>query len=44
VTEVDGATLAFESVLVEPNGDFSTDFDFLDTVRFVDALPEPPSD
>jgi hypothetical protein len=44
VTEVAGATLAFESVLVEPNGDFSTDFDLLDTVRFFDTLPEPPTE
>jgi hypothetical protein len=43
VTEVAGATLAFESVLVEPNGDFSTDFAVLDTVRFLDTLPEPPA-
>lgn len=43
VTEVDGATLAFESVLVEPNGDLSTDLGLLDTVRFVTTLPEPPA-
>jgi hypothetical protein len=43
VTEVDGATLAFESVLVEPNGDLSTDFGLLDTVRFLDELPAPPA-
>jgi hypothetical protein len=43
VTEVDGVTLAFESVLVEPGGGFSTDVGLLDTVRFLDALPEPPS-
>jgi hypothetical protein len=43
VTEVDGATLAFEAVLVGEDGSFTTDREVLDTVRFLDALPEPPA-
>ena len=43
VTEVDGATLVFESVIAEPDGSATTDREVLDTVRFLDALPEAPS-
>ena len=42
VTEVDGVTLAFESVNVPPGGDLTSDREILDTVRFLDALPTPP--
>ena len=42
VTEVDGATLAFESITVD-GSDFATDREVLDTVRFLDELPTPPA-
>jgi hypothetical protein len=42
VTEVDGVTLAFEFVVLD--GDvWRVDRETLDTVRFLDGLPEPPS-
>lgn len=41
VTEVDGATIVFESYNQE-TGPASADREVLDTVRFLDALPEPP--
>jgi hypothetical protein len=43
VTEVDGATLVFESAIVEPDGSAVVDREVLDTVRFHDALPEAPA-
>ena len=41
VTEVDGVTIVFESVNVT-TGPASADREVLDTIRFLDALPEPP--
>lgn len=42
ITEVDGATLAFEWAS-EQDGLFRVDRETLDTVRFLDALPEAPA-
>ena len=42
VTEVDGVTVVFESVNVD-TGPASADREVLDTVRFLDALPEAPT-
>ena len=42
VTEVDGVTLTFESA-IEESGTRVTDREALDTVRFLEALPEAPS-
>jgi hypothetical protein len=41
ITEVDGATLAFEAATID-GGDFAIDRATLDTVRFLDTLPAPP--
>lgn len=43
VTEVDGATLMFEWLTSAHSDTFAVDRETLDTVRFLDALPEAPA-